>query len=40
MIDLHAIDADFLTRFIFAFVVYWLWGILKQKIKKIGGKSE
>jgi hypothetical protein len=32
MLDFSAIDDKFLTRFLFAFVVYWLWGIFSKGI--------
>lgn len=34
MLDFSAIDAKFLTRFLFAFVAYWLWGIINEGILK------
>jgi hypothetical protein len=34
VINLSAIDADFLTRFLFAFVAYWLWGLWSEGVGK------
>lgn len=31
-IDIAAIDSQFLTRFVFAFGFYWVWGVLSKGI--------